>query len=732
MDSEQNLLKIIKALIIVSFFTPLVMGPVGITFSSYPKAVFFKITIEAAFIFYLFLIYFYPKYFPKINPLMMAVLVFYLIMILSALFGINPQRSFLGTLDRAEGLIFNLHFLVLFFLLCSVYNKEEWKNLLKISFIVCSLSSFAAVLQKLGLFEFYGNSLPARMSGTLANPDFFGAYMALSVFLGLIVFLQEKEKDYRIFWLFLMAMNFFTLVLSLTRAAFFGLLIGLAFLAFFLSFKSFGFSFKKRIAVLILISAFLALGIFSVLNKERLGLDRIYLFNRFFSVFDISANSARSVIWEMTLRSWKERPFLGYGPETFGYLFDKNYKQEYLKYTGEIYFDYPHNKYLGLLSDSGLLGLLSFFSIICLLFYYLFKNKKEILFSDKYPFFAFILAGFLIAYLIQNFFSFDTIATYFLFFLIAAFVNNNFVKSKEFSFRIKSKLLVALLLSLSLYCLFFINIKPTLASLSYVKALKIANQKNKDFSEVIANLKKSMVSKTVYDKDFKMEGSKMLIFYIESGAADNNLKESFDLLEIIRQDIEERIKGKDIRHITCHEILAKIYELNYIRTQDKDYLLKMEDVLNKGMAFSNQHPRLYQSLAQAKILQGQYQEGENLLKKSYEMKKPQEENLAEEVSYYKTLGRMYLSAKDYKKGGETFKKVIDFEYENWQKNPNFFNDYIKDAQAEAIFWENVAFVFYKNLNDKKTCQEIYKKAMEVFPQYKSIFQSHLYIIESID
>ena len=506
------LLKIVKSGIILSFFTPLVLGPFGLTFSAYPKAVFFRTAIDLAFIFYLLLVYLNKKYLPKLSPLVGAVLIFQTILVISSLLGINPARSFLGTFDRGEGVILHLHLLLFFLIIIGIFKtKKEWFTLLKLAFIVSALSSFAGLLQKLGIFGVYGNSLSAngigggRMSGTLANPDFFGAYMTLSIFLGLFILLFEKEKDYKILWGIIVALDVYTLILSQTRAAWFGLIFGVLIILVLLASKYSSIAAKKRKIILFCVLILSIFSFFIIFNYQKIGLDRHYLFQRFVSSFNIT-NSSRFMVWKIAVKSWQSAPILGHGPESFGYFYDKYFHASYLPYTGEIYFDYPHNKYLGILSDSGLVGLFSFLSIFAVAFYLIFK-KKETNYAKKNT--LFVLAAFLFAYLIQNIFAFDTIAIYFILFLVLGFLNNNFEKSlnvfSESGKKEKTKILkyseiglVSALILASLIFIYKINIKPTLASMDLVAALRM-NSSNESFEDVLSLLKKSVVAKTAYD-----------------------------------------------------------------------------------------------------------------------------------------------------------------------------------------------------------------------------------------
>jgi len=734
MDKENTFLSLVKTGLILTFFTPLILGPFGLTFSAYPKAVFFRTVIEITLIFYVFLVYFFPKYFPKKSPLVLAVVIFNVILILSALLGFNLKRSFLGTFDRGEGIILHFHLLLFFLMSISVFqDKKEWAKLLKLAFIIACFSSFAGILQKIGIFSFYGNSLPARISGTLANPDFFGAYMTLSIFLGIFILYLEKEKDLKFVWGLLIAMNLVTLLLSQTRAAWGGFIIGSLLFFFFLYSRYYSLDVKKRRIILALILIAALTFLFLISNYDKYNLDRVYAFKRFFSIFDIGGVASRLSVWEIASNAWKESPVLGNGSESFGFFYEKYFKAEYLPYTGEIYFDYPHNKYLGILSDVGIVGLFSYLSIFFTAFYLILKNNNPFSPKSKDSIMGYFLISFFVAFLIQNIFAFDTITIYFIVFLILGFVNNNLRKedslpkntqiiSPQNKYLNYAKIFLAVIISfLSLIAIFEINVKPTMASIYFVKALKLSWGQN-DFEESMAGFQKSVSSKTLYDGDLKLETAKMLVFYYETGRVGKYKKETVDLLLGIKKSLEKKIEKPEIRYLTMHEILYKICKISYDYSKDSEAFACMNNILEKALKFNNQQPRLYRLMGEAKIMEGKDKEGEKFFEEGLKLSPNQQKD---KIAFLKDLGRAYYFAQNKKKAADTFKKVIDINFPLKKNEPDYLKVVSQDNEEEVSFWENTALIYFSDLKDPESCYKIYKKAIEAFPQYNQALQAHL-------
>lgn len=78
-----------------------------------------------------------------------------------------------------------------------------------------------------------------------------------------------------------------------------------------------------------------------------------------------SAGSGRLYIWEKTLETVKQRPLLGYGLDTYTFVFPQNDIEKIAGvHSYNIIVDKPHNIYLGLLSGSGVIAVLVFLLFI--------------------------------------------------------------------------------------------------------------------------------------------------------------------------------------------------------------------------------------------------------------------------------------------------------------------------------------------------------------------------------
>lgn len=129
------------------------------------------------------------------------------------------------------------------------------------------------------------------------------------------------------------------------------------------------------------------------------GLGMVYVFSNI-APTHMNLLSNRGYTWHYSYQMLKQNLVVGYGPDTFYYHFpQKNPDSEI--YSKNTVFDKPHNMYLQVLSDSGLIGLAGFITLLVgsllLLLKYIFNNSD----SKQASYFKGIFFV-IIAYMIQG------------------------------------------------------------------------------------------------------------------------------------------------------------------------------------------------------------------------------------------------------------------------------------------------------------------------------------------
>ena len=132
--------------------------------------------------------------------------------------------------------------------------------------------------------------------------------------------------------------------------------------------------------------------------------------------FDDSSINRRIMSAEAGLRSYLDRPILGWGPENFLIAWGRHY--EFESGTREI-FDQAHSKPIEELTTKGAVGLISYLLIWCAMGLAVFRSFRAE--AGYQQLFVVIFGVTLIAYFVQNMFLFDTSTTVMLFCVLAAF-----------------------------------------------------------------------------------------------------------------------------------------------------------------------------------------------------------------------------------------------------------------------------------------------------------------------
>ncbi|OGC37704.1 hypothetical protein A2V54_02200 [candidate division WWE3 bacterium RBG_19FT_COMBO_53_11] len=741
-NSEKLLLKGIRIGIVAALFSPLILGQFGLDFAEYPKAVFFRSLTEIIFIAYLILVLKGgAEYLPKIKNRfqIFAVLFFCGSLVLSTFTSIDPHLSFWGTIVRPGGVVTYLHFLAFFWVLIStVKEKEDWLQILNLTVLISGIPSLAGILQKLGLASFYGTDLPERISGTFSNPDLFGSYLVLNIFLGLFLLTIENGKKRaggKAALIAITVLNFFTLFLSGQRGAWVGAAAGLIFFEFFWLLR---YSRPHRRLKIIVLSLTLAFGIIAallVINREKLTEFGSPPIQRAASILNIKdVLSTRLILWDIAFQGWKEKPILGWGPETFYFVFDKHLNADYLRDLPEgIAYDRAHNTVLDLAATSGVFGVVSYFFIFLSTFYLLFKHK-----SNWGPIPSLALSALFVAYFVQNLAIFDSISSYLIFFLLLGFTNSTFVNDKIATERSEDstfveeadpkestrkisvpylesllKVMAFLLILISATLFYTLNLKPLKVNLDFIQA---ASLEKKDFPKALNKYKEVNQQTTVFNSNFKLALVQKLLNAGRHASLDKEMAEIFsDLAGYLEGESEKPA----VRYLRLHEFLVKLYGALYAISQDAKFLENMERVSWEMVSFNGEYPPDYALLGETRILQKKSREGVALFQKAFELRGGQDEDL---LLYYQELGTAYLRAGDLPQAAKTFEEIINFLYSAAESgNPLA----ARLASAQTPYIRAAAEIYWKNLSDPQSAVEIYKKALLVYPNDREILQENI-------
>ncbi len=370
------------------------------------------------------------------SPLVIAVSIFVLIFLLAGIFGYNPHASFWSNYERGEGGLQMLSLFIFFGLLVLLFrDMASWRRIFIISLwagALCIAYGASAALHANG---FLGDGFCQRFAGSLGNAAYLGTYMIFAAFYAAYLFVGERKAWKRWFLLALIVLFLFFLFLSQTRGAFLGVSAAIAFGLIYLVF-----SLPLRNHRLIALGVLIALAILGgLLFTFRHSIDLMPFCGASSNprILDVSVTTTnfqtRLLLWQQSIKAFKERPLLGWGPENFSIAFEKYFDVR----QSTAWFDRAHNIFFDYLVFSGALGLLSFIGIFATLYVRFFKfNRKKNIPEEKnnkknssapspnqFTFEKALLFSLPIAYLVQGLVLFDVLPIYINIFLFLAFAN---------------------------------------------------------------------------------------------------------------------------------------------------------------------------------------------------------------------------------------------------------------------------------------------------------------------
>lgn len=437
------------------------------------------------------------------SKLFYALILYLASQIISTVFSIDIHTSIFGYYSRFNGgLLSNISYIVLFIIMLSTFDQKKVYRF--IQFIIAT----AAIVALWGIPSHFGydpscrlivgqwtsscwsaNFNPTlRIFATLGQPNWLAAYLAMILPLSITSIFVYQKAPVKIYYLASSILLFWAFILTNSRAATLGLVVGLillivAVLYVLLQEKTLHKFIKSNLIYLLLLTIGYILiaylwgqtligrvqeAKYSIVpetsTSDQLPADKPP------SLGGTESGKIRFIVWKGAVEIFKHYPIFGSGVETFAYSY-YNFRPVEANQTSEWDFLYnkAHNEYLNYLATTGIVGFVSYLIVIIS---YLIISIRLVIIKNQSPdtnnqlLIVGLLSGY-IAYLIQNFFGFSVVAISTLFFLYPAittiiskpqFDNKDYLilnlPSKIFS-QITVKIALAfLVLPVSLYLLF--------------------------------------------------------------------------------------------------------------------------------------------------------------------------------------------------------------------------------------------------------------------------------------
>ncbi len=294
--------------------------------------------------------------------------------LLATLFSTHRTLSVFGSTWRKDGLFAELAVLIL--AVKAATQISTGSRVLRIFLRITVLAALPAAIY--GIAQYFGidpwipssgyhfgegRFMIVRPPSTLGHAAYFATYLLFSVFGGVALALSETSRAWKTAALLTSAVAVFAIVLSGTRAALAGLLLGALFVAARQRFhwkqpasggKRPASGWKWMVvapAILVLLAGFYVSPAGSAL-RARVHWSR-----------EDPLGGARLLLWRDTLRMSGGRWLAGYGPESFTVEFPRHQTIELARAYPDVYHESPHNIFLDALVSEGVLGLSTLLAI---------------------------------------------------------------------------------------------------------------------------------------------------------------------------------------------------------------------------------------------------------------------------------------------------------------------------------------------------------------------------------
>ena len=323
--------------------------------------------------------------------------IFMAVNLAATIFTVNSGLSFRAFFGK------ELKFIAIYFMLVeTINNKKRLQGIFVAIIASAALITVDAAVQYFRGVDFLRGYPYSRLTASFISANGFAAWLIviIPVFLGLLAVGKIISKKLKIILAALTLILIIYLVMTYARGAWLGFLIGFLLVAWYIVRSA---TFKMRMLYLVVSICLLVIFLFlpqpiknkvTAIGRIKFKIEDATINQRIKSTVKMDDGSVffRTKVWKEALRIIRDFPVTGSGLNTYS-IVARNYKSVE---GGGIY---PHNSYLQMAAETGLVGLFAFLWVLFKFFQTGLKNlnqKKD-----------FLVLGFLagiLAFLVHAFF----------------------------------------------------------------------------------------------------------------------------------------------------------------------------------------------------------------------------------------------------------------------------------------------------------------------------------------
>ena len=625
-EREDILTFILKKVVFFSILFALV-APLVISRSMFfpfvaPKSIYFMFFAQISFFSWLVLVVHNRNFLPKKNIVFISLSIYIFILFLSSIFGVNFQESFWSNYERMTGFLMHLHLFGFFIAATSVFKRKEWNIVFSFTVIIASIISLISLYDR-----FIGiDTIEFRGGATFGSTSFMATYLLFNAFVAIYLFFENKKNIYK----YIGAVNFIIISLGIiynTRGravfvSFFSSIILLFFLWLFFEKKGF---LRVLSAIVLFMGLVIFIAGFSIVVNPNSQFSESML-----EKFNLGTIGGRTIIWDISIKGFLDRPFLGWGPKNFYLAFHKYYNPclTTSRCGGETLFDDAHNFWHENLVTTGIVGSIAYLFLIFSVLFFIWRRY----FKKKSNFFeAGIFTSLFSAYLVQDLTVFNMIGSLLMLFLIIAFISG--LSKEEENLSEKSFLpvkkpnffIITFIFILFAFYLNYFIVGPYKAN----KFILAGYRKETNIERRL-----EILDKAIYTSPLGRGHTRKHLARVSLSKEEINFNELKEI-EFFINELSGEIKRSSFDY-SAHVILGRLYlkNVNILISLDelkgegiseevmnlaRENINEAEIILEKALQLSKENQEVHFYLAEAKVRQGKIEEAVLLAQKAVDL-----------------------------------------------------------------------------------------------------------------
>ncbi len=678
----------------------------------------FRIIVEIIFGAWAILAVTDPKFRPKWNWLPGFLLAFVAIIGLADAVGIFPYKSIWSNFERMEGWVTLAHLAAYFFVVATVLNTQRWWNWFwNTSIVVSLITTIYGFLQLAGKVTI--NQGGVRLDATFGNATYLAVYILYHIFITIYVLVspdwfllvprngRQPVKEKMIIAGVIIAMELIVLYHTATRGAILGLIAGLGVSALLIALKAKQQPRLRKTAIGILIGLVVIVAAFFAV-KDTSFVKNSPVLSRFSSIsISEKTTTSRFYLWNIALQGFSERPVLGWGQESFNYVFNRYYDARL--YNQEQWFDRTHNVIFDWLIAGGIMGLASYLLFYGSIFWFVYKSNRFSIVQKS------VLLGLGVAYFIHNLFVFDNLISYLLFISVAAFVysETTLLDRQVTTSGVQNRVVAPLALIATVLVIYYVNVPALLQNRDLIKSLSPIQPSNPSVAANIVSFKKALADNSFGTPEVREQIMILAQQAVGAGGAVAGAQELGQLA------IDE---GQKQLFRTPSD--ARYYILYGSFLSGVGLYQSAEPVIAKGVQLTPKKQSALYILGSTYLGMKQYDKAVATFKKAYDLLP---ENV--EARAYYAVSLMYA-----KKNTEAAQLLKDVPQEELADNDQILNAYYVSGQYKELLklWKIRVGMYPKNPqyhlslaaayilnNDTKNAVAEIQQVIEMVPEFKT-------------